>query len=74
VSAEPELDLVVKQSDARRGEAMTLMRVIELPALPAQPVTVPVKKRRRRGLKRVSKAGISHGITSAMQAGIGRGR
>jgi hypothetical protein len=71
------IDLVVKQSDARRGEAMTLVRVIELPPLPAQPATVPVKKRRRGapgGLKRVSKAGISHGITSAKQVGIGRGR
>jgi len=71
------IELIVRQDGAARGEAMTLVRVVELPALPAQPVTVPVKKRRRGppgGLKRVSKAGISHGITSAMQAGIGRGR
>lgn len=75
------IDLVVKQSDARRGEATTLVRVVELPALSIpglMAVAVPPVKKKRRGppggIKRVSKAGISHGITSAKQVGIGRGR
>lgn len=64
------LDLIVRQTGADRGDGSTLVWVEELEPLPD---AVPVKpKRRPSGYRRTSKAGITHGITSAMQAGLGR--